>query len=120
MLGKYAQPTCYSHSERQRRITWIKNKILYQPCDVSVYDLNMTTYSHLEQSERSHHCINFTNLAMFRLAPQHDKILSLRSGFAYGRSKTSPDSEQIECTVARQHARNSESVEQIQDSETIV
>ena len=33
------------------------------------------------------------------------------SGFAYGRSETSSDSEQIEHTVARQHVRNSVSVE---------
>ena len=37
------------------------------------------------------------------------------SGFAYERSKASSDSEQIEHTVARQHVRNSVSVEQIQD-----
>ena len=39
------------------------------------------------------------------------------SGFAYGRSETSSDSEQIEHTVAKQHVRNSVSVEQIQDRE---
>ena len=33
------------------------------------------------------------------------------SGFAYERSKASSDSEQIEHTVARQHVRNSVSVE---------
>ena len=33
------------------------------------------------------------------------------SGFAYGRSETSSDSEQIEHTVAKQHVRNSVSVE---------
>ena len=56
-------------------------------------------------------------------------ILSV-SGFADGRSKTSPDSplhplapcgrgqgEGSMCTVAKQHVRNSVSVEQIQDSE---
>ena len=36
-------------------------------------------------------------------------------GFAHGRSKTSPDSEQIEYIVAKQHVRDSVSVEQIQD-----
>ncbi|MBQ8460011.1 hypothetical protein IJ541_07910 [bacterium] len=37
------------------------------------------------------------------------------SGFAYGRSETSPNSEQIEHTVAKPQMRNSVSVEQIQD-----
>ena len=37
------------------------------------------------------------------------------SEFAHGRSEASPDSEQIEHTVATQHVRNSVSVEQIQD-----
>ena len=37
------------------------------------------------------------------------------SEFAYERSKASSDSEQIEHTVAKQHVRNSVSVEQIQD-----
>ena len=39
------------------------------------------------------------------------------SGFADGRSVASPDSEQIEHTVAMPQMRNSVSVEQIQDSE---
>jgi len=44
--------------------------------------------------------------------------LSLReSGFADGRRETSPDSEQIEHTVAKPQMRNSGSVEQIQDRE---
>ena len=37
------------------------------------------------------------------------------SGFAYGRSEVSPDSEQIEHVIAEQFMRNSVSVEQIQD-----
>ena len=37
------------------------------------------------------------------------------SGFAYGRSEASPDSEQIEHVIAEQFMRNSVSVEQIQD-----
>ena len=37
------------------------------------------------------------------------------SGFAYGRSEASPDSEQIEHAIAEQFMRNSVSVEQIQD-----
>ena len=37
------------------------------------------------------------------------------SEFAHGRSEASPNSEQIEHTVATQHVRNSVSVEQIQD-----
>ena len=37
------------------------------------------------------------------------------SGFADGRRVTSPDSEQIEHTVAKPQMRNSGSVEQIQD-----
>lgn len=41
------------------------------------------------------------------------------SGFADGRSKASPDSEQIEHTVAMQHVRNSGSVEQIQDRDRV-
>ena len=40
---------------------------------------------------------------------------SEQSEFAYGRNKVSPNSEQIEHTVAKQHVRNSGSVEQIQD-----
>ena len=37
------------------------------------------------------------------------------SGFAYGRSKASPDSEQIERNARKCKKRNSASVEQIQD-----
>ena len=41
-------------------------------------------------------------------------------GFAYGRSKASPDSEQIEYAMTTQsYIRNSVSVEQIQDSSMI-
>lgn len=36
-------------------------------------------------------------------------------GFAYGRSETNPDSEQIEHTVAKPQMRNSVSAEQIQE-----
>ncbi len=43
------------------------------------------------------------------LAPRRE------SGFAYGRSEASPDSEQIEHVIAEQFMRNSVSVEQIQD-----
>ena len=43
------------------------------------------------------------------LAPRRE------SGFAYGRSEASPDSEQIEHAIAEQFMRNSVSVEQIQD-----
>ena len=39
------------------------------------------------------------------------------SGFADGRSATSPDSEQMEQTVTMLHLLNSVSVEQIQDRE---
>lgn len=41
------------------------------------------------------------------------------SGFADGRSKASPDSEQIEHNVAEQQMRNSGSVEQIQDRDRV-
>lgn len=43
-------------------------------------------------------------------------ILDIISGFAYGRSETSPDSEQIEPTCAKHKRQNSVSVEQIQDN----
>ncbi len=50
---------------------------------------------------------------------RNDSICSLaprrESGFAYGRSEASPDSEQIEHVIAEQFMRNSVSVEQIQD-----
>ena len=58
--------------------------------------------------------------------PSGDEVLDVlflssspqRGGeFADGRRESSPDSEQIEYTVAKQHVRNSVSVEQIQDSE---
>ena len=55
----------------------------------------------IEQQMRNN-CIN-------SLAPR------MESGFAYGRSETSPDSEQIEHVIAEQFMRNSVSVEQIQD-----
>lgn len=42
---------------------------------------------------------------------------TLSSGFADGRSETSPDSEQIEYTAVKPLIRNSVSVEQIQDKE---
>ena len=45
------------------------------------------------------------------LYPRHWR----ESGFAYGRSEASPDSEQIEHVIAEQFMRNSVSVEQIQD-----
>lgn len=45
-----------------------------------------------------------------------NKILDIISGFADGRSKASPDSEQIEHTAAKPQMRNSVSVEQIQDN----
>ena len=41
--------------------------------------------------------------------------LPWESEFAHGRSEASPDSEQIEHTIAMQYVRNSVSVEQIQD-----
>ena len=47
-----------------------------------------------------------------------EKILDIISGFADGRSKASPDSEQIEHTAAKPQMRNSVSVEQIQDNKT--
>ncbi len=50
---------------------------------------------------------------------RNDSVCSLaprwESGFAYGRSEASPDSEQIEHVIAEQFMRNSVSVEQIQD-----
>lgn len=47
---------------------------------------------------------------------EYQEYFDIISGFADGRSETSPDSEQIEHTVAEAQMRNSVSVEQIQDS----
>ena len=68
--------------------------------------------------DKIHQKISATHIAPeWESKPNETSPLAPRreSGFAYGRSEASPDSEQIEHVIAEQFMRNSVSVEQIQD-----
>ena len=51
----------------------------------------------------------------FYCVRKYEKLRLEFDGFAYGRSETSPDSEEIERTATKLQKRNFPSVEQIQD-----
>ena len=75
--------------------------------------------SHFDNTNRHTELVSASPLEQIAQQVRDDRYLfprpSRESGFAYGRSEASPDSEQIEHVIAEQFMRNSVSVEQIQD-----
>lgn len=91
------------------------------------HDLTMKLYSYrkaleeIKEYTRKQFCDNCEDIGSTEYNChceycEYQEYFDIISGFADGRSETSPDSEQIEHTVAEAQMRNSVSVEQIQDS----